>query len=527
MNIEQYITKNDYTNIAGPDWPKYDDLITGNYIVNDSIKKEIDQMLHTAKSMVAVDEQYQDIPFEKLNLYVTEDDYAQSSGVGWPNYNDYIAGAKTTNASIQNEINQFTDRHLKQGIKFPIKSATACQSKWTWSTIYLNQLATASCHRVRPLPFELKDFDNFHNIPKKLQDRKLMLQGQWPKGGCEYCQVIEEAGGHSDRQHNLEIRGLTPVELENNPVAINVSPRIVEIFAQNTCNLSCIYCNGNLSSQIEQENKKHGEFSAGGVRIPVITKPTQATKEYFDRFILWLDRNVTTLVRLHLLGGETFIQHELMTSVLDILERQPNPNLEFCVFSNLNVPDSAWNRYIPRIQDLHRQGHIKYFDLTASIDCWGPEQEYVRSGLDLKKFEERFAWAADQDSSWLRLNVNQTVTGMTVKTMPGLIEKIKQYSKNRHIGHYFQFYTGLHMFQHPNIFAYSMWEKDFETILAAMPTDTVEQREAIPRMIGLQKYLQQSVVHKYNEIKKLHVYLDELDRRRGTDWNTLFGYLKV
>lgn len=462
-----------------------------------------------------------------LKLYFTNEDYKNLAGPDWPSYESICAGVLAKDPKIQKEIDGYISMFRTDGIKFPIDTATACQSKWTWSTIYLNQLATASCHRVQPLPFELEDFDNFHNTPKKLQDRKLMLQGQWPKGGCEYCQVIEEAGGHSDRQHNLGIRGLTPIELENNPVAINVSPRIVEIFAQNTCNLSCIYCNGHLSSQIEQENKKHGKFRAGGVRIPVIKKPTQATKEYFDRFILWLDRNVTTLVRLHLLGGETFIQHELMTSVLDILERRPNLNLEFCVFSNLNVPDSAWNRYIPRIQDLQRQGHIKYFDLTASIDCWGPEQEYVRSGLDLKKFEERFAWAADQDSSWLRLNVNQTVTGMTVKTMPVLIEKIKKYSKHRHIGHYFQFYTGLHVFQHPNIFAYSMWEKDFENIIAIMPKETVKQQEAIPRMIGLQQYLKQSSVHNYSEIKKLHVYLDELDRRRGTDWRKLFGYLEV
>jgi len=462
-----------------------------------------------------------------LKLYFTNEDYNNLAGPDWPSYESICAGVVAKDSHIQKEIDDYIDMFRKDGIKFPINTATACQSKWTWSTIYLNQLATASCHRVNPVPFELEDFNNFHNIPKKLQDRELMLQGQWPKGGCEYCQVIEEAGGHSDRQHNLEIRGLTPPELETDFTAINVSPRIVEIFAQNTCNLSCIYCNGSLSSQIEQENIKYGEFNTGGVRIPIITKPTQAKKDYFDRFILWLDCNVTTLVRLHLLGGETFIQHELMTSVLDILERQPSPNLEFCVFSNLNVPDSAWNRYIPRIQNLQQQGHIKYFDLTASIDCWGPEQEYVRSGLDLKKFEQRFAWAASQDPAWLRLNVNQTVTGMTVKTMPGLIEKIKHYSKHRHIGHYFQFYTGTQMFQHPNIFAYSMWEKDFENILATMPTNTIEQREVIPRMIGLQKYLQQNVVHKHNEIKKLHVYLDELDRRRGTNWRELFGYLIV
>jgi hypothetical protein len=116
---------------------------------------------------------------------------------------------------------------------------------------------------------------------------------------------------------------------------------------------------------------------------------------------------------------------------------------------------------------------------------------------------------------------------MTIKTMPGLIEKIKQYSKQRHIGHYFQFYTGTHMFQHPNIFAYSMWENDFEKILTTMPTDTIEQQEAILRMTGLQRYLQQSTDHKHTEIKKLHIYLDEIDRRRGTNWQNLFGYLVV
>lgn len=462
-----------------------------------------------------------------LKLYFTQEDYNNLAGPDWPGYESICAGVSAKDPEIQKEINDYIDMFQKDGIKFPINTATACQSKWTWSTIYLNQMSTASCHRVQPIPFDLEDFDNFHNVPKKLQDRRLMLQGQWPTGGCEYCRVIEDAGGHSDRQHNLEIRGLTPPELETDFTAVDVSPRIVEIFAQNTCNLSCIYCNGNLSSQIERENIKHGNFNSNGVRIPIITTSTQAAKEYFDRFILWLGQNITTLVRLHLLGGETFIQHELMTSVLEILEKHPNPNLEFCIFSNLNVPDSAWNRYVPRILDLQKQGHIKYFDLTASIDCWGPEQEYVRSGLSLEKFEKRFAWAAEQDPTRIRLNVNQTVTGMTVKTMPGLIEKIKQYSKHRHIGHYFQFYTGTHMFQHPNIFAYNMWEKDFENILAAMPTDTMEQQEAIPRMIGLQRYLQQSINHKHNEIKKLHVYLDELDRRRGTDWNKLFGYLKV
>jgi hypothetical protein len=460
-----------------------------------------------------------------LRLYVTPKDYQVFAGPDWPAYEDYLQGNRSNIPEIQQEIAEFTAMRKKEGIKFPISTKTACQSKWTWSTIYLNQLSTASCHRVNPVPFALEDFDNFHNVPKKLADRQLMLKGEWPQGGCEYCRVIEDAGGWSDRQHNLEIRDLTPPELETNSTAIEVTPRIVEIFAQNTCNLQCTYCNSNLSSKIEQENRKFGEFNQGGVVIPVTEVPV-TTAEYFKKFMSWLETNIKSLKRLHLLGGETFIQHELMSGVLDIIERNPNPELQFCVFSNLNVPDKVWNLYIPRIQNLQQRGHIQVFDLTASIDCWGAEAEYARSGLNLAKFEERFAWAAAQ-GSWLRLNANQTITCLTMKTMPELIEKLAHYGKNKHIGHYFQFYTGPQMFQHPNIYAYDFWRDTFDRVFAVMPKDTPEQREAVDRLEGMRRYLEVFSEHNREEIDKLHIYLDELDRRRGTNWRNVFPYLDI
>ena len=461
-----------------------------------------------------------------LKLYVTEEDYLTFAGPDWPSYQEYLAGSRGIKPEIQEEIGQFTQQHLKAGIKFPINTATACQSKWTWSTLWLNQLATSSCHRVHSVPVDLDNFDDFHNVSQKLIERQKMLEGQWPGNGCENCRDVEFAGGFSDRQHNLDIRGLTPPELETDPLAIRVSPRIVEIFAHNTCNLSCLYCNGNLSSRIENEGKKFGEFKQNGVSIPVITKPTSATVEYFEKFKSWLERNITTLVRLHLLGGETFIQHELLTSVLDIIERHPNPNLELCIFSNLNVPDKYWNLYINRIKDLQASGNIRVFDLTCSIDCWGPEQEFVRYGLDLTKFEERLDWASKQSESWLRIHINQTITSLTIKTMPELIEKISYYSRYRHIGHYYQFITGQH-YMHPEVFAYDFWADDFDRIMSAMPTQTTAQLEAIPRMQGLQKQLQQKTTHNYKEISSLHTYLDEMDRRRGTNWRELFSYLDV
>ena len=91
--------------------------------------------------------------------------------------------------------------------RFPIVSDTACQLKWTWSTIYLTTETTASCHRTNHHRFDTESFD-FHNTPSKLDDRARMLQDQWPEQGCKYCRDIEDAGGASDRITNLDFPGI-------------------------------------------------------------------------------------------------------------------------------------------------------------------------------------------------------------------------------------------------------------------------------------------------------------------------------
>jgi len=412
--------------------------------------------------------------------------------------------------------------------KFPINTATACQSKWTWSTIWLNRGQTSSCHRVEPVNIDPENFNNFHNLPKKIADRELMLEGQWPKGGCEYCQKIETAGGHSDRQHNNNIGGYTPKELSDNPLATHVTPRIVEIFAQNTCNLQCIYCAEDLSSKIRTENEKFGRLTVNGADL-IIGKylnelSPEQNDEYFDKFIQWLDDNIQGLARLHLLGGETFIQHNLMKRIFDVIERKPSPNLQLNIFSNFNAPEKHFYGYINQIKEYCKSKNIGRFDLTCSIDCWGPEQEYIRSGLNLEKLEKYLAWAAEQSEDWLYLNINQTISCMTIKTMPDLIKKLNQYSQHRHIGHYFEFVTG-YKWQHPEIFDYSMWENDFTRIFDVMQSATDEHKEAIARMQGIQQHLQYHGKHHQMNIEKLHRYLDELDSRRNTNWRTLFPYL--
>ena len=141
---------------------------------------------------------------------------------------------------------------------FPIETETACQLKWAWSTVSLNEGKTYSCYRSSTSDVDSNNFRDFHNTPKKIEARKKMLDGEWPGDGCEYCRDIEAVGGFSDRQRYLTIPDISPIELEENLLLTKVSPAIVEVYFNNQCNMGCLYCIPELSSMITKENEKTG-----------------------------------------------------------------------------------------------------------------------------------------------------------------------------------------------------------------------------------------------------------------------------
>jgi len=403
---------------------------------------------------------------------------------------------------------------------FPILTDTACQLKWTWSTVYLYEGKTNSCHRVGLSDIDSENFDSFHNTPKKLLDRSLMLDGQWPTGGCEYCKNIEDSGGQSDRQFQLQIPNLTPPELDSDPTAINVTPRILEVYLDNVCNMSCIYCWDGFSSRIQQENVKFGDFSSNGVEIKNYSVKHHDHAKLTGSFWGWMEKNSTTLSRLHILGGEPFYQAEFEIC-MKFLETHYNPRLEFNIVSNLKVSMPKLENFVERIKNLIASRRIKRFDLTASIDCWGNEQEYIRYGIDMNQWQKNFDYLAGQ--KWITLNINQTITGLGIKSMPSLIKYINQHRKTRPIGHYFMACVNRSPL-YPGIFGTGFFDEDFKNILAEMPNDSWQHTNARNMMAGLQSEFNS---HQRNEteLSKLRTFLNEIDRRRGLKWQETFPWL--
>lgn len=402
---------------------------------------------------------------------------------------------------------------------FPIKTGTACQLKWAWSTIYLNSGITRSCHRTAESVLTPENFDTFHNTEIKISDRKDMLQGLWPEKNCSYCHNIEDNGGFSDRMLHLTIPDMYPAELDADPTAVSVVPTILEVFFNNTCNLSCLYCNPTLSSKTAEEYRKYGPFVSGSVSLLPVEE--RHYKSLVPAFWRWMETHHTSLKRLHILGGEPFYQRE-MDILLDKISESPMPDCEINVVSNLMVSNKILSGYVRRFKRLVATRKIKRLDITASIDCWGPEQEYVRNGLKLEQWEENFEYLLS--NSWIKLNINQTISPLTIKTMPELIKKLNGWKAVRNVGHYFGGVAPGPNYMKAGIFGPGVFDQDFSEVLSLMKRDTDEEKTACSYMQGIANEICNSKGDP-ELVKDFFVYLDEVDRRKGNNWRTTFPWL--
>jgi organic radical activating enzyme len=398
--------------------------------------------------------------------------------------------------------------------KFPIVTETACQLKWSHSTVFLTELTTASCHRVAHDKFDLETFD-FHNTKEKLSDRGLMLEGKWPGRGCEHCKNIEDAGGTSDRMLHLDFHGYrAPPELDHTPLATQVTPRILEIYFSNVCNLKCVYCSPQFSSQINNENKKFGHFFKDGVHIPPFLHIPEEYPVATEKMFAWLDQHIHTLDQLLVLGGEPFIQKETQR-LLEFLKNRSLPNLDLVIFSNMMIEHS---QFIKQIDQLKKINNLNQITIIGSIDCWGPGAEYLRTGLDLELFDRNYTHLVEHTD--FVLNINSSLSCLSIPEMPALVKKINRWSKTKSVNWTIMKTAGK-SFLHPTIFGPALLDLGFNEAVDIFVTDSPEKISYLEYIKGIGSEIA-NTGPSIELQEKLKIYLNELDRRRGTDYANTF-----
>jgi organic radical activating enzyme len=283
-------------------------------------------------------------------------------------------------------------------------SSSFCVAKWNQVSLHLESGMTHSCHHPAAHKIPLIEIEKsphaLHNTIFKKEQRKLMLEGVRPKE-CDYCWKAEDASQgetafYSDRitksSDSWAVNDITRVS--QLPWDADVFPTYLEISFDNTCNFKCMYCSPRYSNTWKQEIEKFGPYELPGItmhnldylkRTGAFPIPISEYNPYVEAFWKWFPEAISHLHVFRITGGEPLLSKQL-PKILDFLIENPQPQLEFNVNSNLDVPAELIDSFIKKMQIIVELKAVKSFKLYTSNEAHGEQAEYIRFGLNYDRW---------------------------------------------------------------------------------------------------------------------------------------------
>ena len=256
-----------------------------------------------------------------------------------------------------------------------------CILKWHYLELSLAEGLKHSCYHCPQHKIPLKS--DLHNTPTTKEVRQQMLDGLKPAED-NYCYDIEKTGNYSDRQY------LAVQFIKEDPNIIaktaalepdeEVYPKYLTVSFTNRCQMSCIYCGAGKSSTWKKEIDDFGPYPLAVKEnydkyMPRDDILRAEDNPYVDKFWKWLPDAYPHLQTIRLTGGEPLLDSNTF-KLLEYVKDNPK-KLSFEISTNLMVTDKRIVRYIDLVKDLPGQ------KCYVSIDTWGKQAEWIRTGLEL------------------------------------------------------------------------------------------------------------------------------------------------
>lgn len=327
-------------------------------------------------------------------------------------------------------------------------SPSFCLAKWYNVSLHLTTGRTHSCYHPPSHSIPLEEIAEnpaaLHNTKYKKLQRKKMLSGERP-GECSYCWKIEDSGSQfSDRAYRSAdifseelLREALLLEDKGDP-----SPRYLEINFNQACNFKCTYCSPHLSTTWLREvtelgpiklknNYRHNDIL--GLQEANLMPKQEDSKKYVEAFWKWLPDVYPHLKFLRMTGGEPLIDINTFR-VFDFIKKHPKGDLQIAITSNCCPPEELWVKFITSIKELGTNKRMDHFMLFCSLDSWGPQAEYIRTGMNFDQLQrnvEQFVAETEMTSVSFILTFNAlSVVGLK-KFMEGILNLRKSYSHHR------------------------------------------------------------------------------------------------
>lgn len=313
-------------------------------------------------------------------------------------------------------------------------SPTMCLAKWTQSTIHLNTGHTHSCHHptTHKIPLDELELSThaLHNTKHKQRARQDLLDGV-QTSECDYCWKIEnlDIDHTSDRIFKSRTSWSYPKfdEVLASGVGAEFFPSYIEVNFDNTCNFRCLYCSPEVSSRWMEDSLKGPYVLPNQVfndlnYFKQISKMPYSRREvnpYVDAFWKWWPELKTKLTHFRITGGEPLLSKNTWRILEDLVDN-PQPDLDLAINTNMCVPDDLISRLIELIHKLN--GKISRLTIFTSTEGDGPEQEFVRDGMDMDRFWKNVDTLLEQCPT-VRLAYMTTINVFSIRTLPQFVAR--------------------------------------------------------------------------------------------------------
>lgn len=431
-----------------------------------------------------------------------------------------------------------------------------CLAKWLMVTLHLTNGNTHSCHHpvAHPIPLDGLDAhpERLHNTEFKISERHEMRAGKRPPG-CSYCWNMEDAGHLSDRHFRSSEAWGEPhfEEIRGGDISFDrkVLPPVVEVNFNQACNFKCLYCSPHLSSEWQREIEAFGPFQLSDSHshhnlqtlkekhlLPLGVPNSE--NPYVQAFWKWWPQLYPQLKIFRMTGGEPLLDANTW-KVLEYVIQHPKSDLELSVTSNLCPPrKEIFEKFLQNVQRIESAKAARKFIIYVSCDSVGAQAEYIRTGMNFNLLKRNIVLILENtDQAEVRL-IN-TVNLLSVPAMRRYLEWILELRQK---------YPGRVSLDTPalvyptwlniRMLSNTRWEAHVQSAIDFMRShqqaETGEQSQnagffpheitRLERLLALMKQSFDSETWAENHSKFVK-YIDELDRRRGTDFFMMFPEL--
>lgn len=431
-------------------------------------------------------------------------------------------------------------------------SSSFCLAKWLQVTVHLQNGQTHSCHHPNTHKIPVDELAGnptaLHNTNFKKLQRKAMLEGSRPPE-CRYCWNIEDTPGNhvSDRHFKSHDSWAMPHfdKVKNLKWDQDINPTYMEVSFSNICNFKCAYCAPHISSKWMEEIREYGPYPTSHSfnnlewikkegKLPILESEYNP---YVEAFWKWWPELYKNLEVFRITGGEPLMTRNTFR-VLEHVRDNPNPDLSLAINSNLGVPRQLIEKFADLVEDITENNKVKNFDLFTSLDTWGPQAEYIRYGLKFDYFWENLRYLLGRLGK-IKITFMCTFNALSVSRFKefaeGVIQLKREFISDRRYSPTPVLLDTSYL-RHPDHLSVKILTPDFSEKMADV-VRYMEQRSdhnlgpnvgfydfELEKMRRLHAWMKSPEVEpKLSRLRKdFYLYVQEYDRRRGTDFLKTF-----